>query len=81
MTSPTIETSGSERLVEISVNNKPVSVPRETTGAEILRLAGVAADFELYRVVGKNEDRVLPDETIKVRPHERFIASPTLEPS
>ena len=81
MTSPTIETNASEKLVEVSVNNKPVSVPPETTGAEILRLAGVAADFELFRVVGKKEERVLPNETIKVHPHERFIASPTLEPS
>jgi len=77
---PTIANTGKD-LVEISVNNKPISVPHETTGAEILRSAGVPADFELYRIAGKEELPVLPDEKIEVHSHERFIASPVLEPS
>ena len=69
------------KTVEILVNNKPVMVPKKTTGAEIKEKAGVAADFELFRVTGKTEDPVADDEAITVHKGQRFIASPTLDPS
>lgn len=67
--------------VQISVNNKPVIVPQNTTGAEILRLAKAPADFELFQVKGDEEIQVKDDETIKVHHEERFIACSTLDPS
>lgn len=67
--------------VEITVNNKPVTVPRHTTGAEIKKLAGVPADFQLFVVRGDHEDEIADDEKVTVRPKQRFIASSTLDPS
>jgi hypothetical protein len=68
-------------LVTITVNNRPVAVPRKTTGAEIKARADVPADFELFRVVGDHEKKVGDDERVTVHPDERFIASPMLQPS
>lgn len=68
------------REVEILVNHRAVTVPRETTGAEIKRLAGVPADFELFVVRG-DEDIQVKDDEIKVHPQQRFTASSTLDPS
>jgi hypothetical protein len=67
--------------VEIEVNNKPVVVPKKTTGAEIKAKAGVAADFQLFRIAGKTEHPVADDDEITVHAGQRFVASPTLDPS
>lgn len=67
--------------VAIEVNNKPVVVPKKTTGAEIKAKAGVAADFQLFRVAGKIEHSVADDDEITVHAGQRFVASPTLDPS
>jgi hypothetical protein len=67
--------------VSIEVNNKPVSVPKHTTGAEIKSRAGVPATFELFRVDGKQEHPVADDEKVTVHENERFVASPSLDPS
>ncbi len=67
--------------VEITVNNKSVTVPQETNGAEIKRLADVPADFELFLVKHDEEIQVKDDEAIKVHEKERFTASSTLDPS
>ena len=67
--------------VEIEVNNKPVVVPKKTTGAEIKEKAGVAADFQLFRIAGKTEHPVADDDEITVHVGQRFVASPTLDPS
>ena len=67
--------------VEIEVNNKPVVVPKKTTGAEIKAKAGVAADFQLFRIAGNTEHSVADDDEITVHAGQRFVASPTLDPS
>jgi hypothetical protein len=67
--------------VEILVNTKPVSVPHVVSGAEVLTAAKVPPDFELFRVHGKREIAVAPDERIHVHHHEKFIASPSLDPA
>jgi hypothetical protein len=67
--------------VEIEVNNKPVVVPKKTTGAEIKAKAGVATDFQLFRIAGNTEHPVADDDEITVHAGQRFVASPTLDPS
>jgi hypothetical protein len=67
--------------VQVFVNNKPVVVPHETTGREIKSLAGVPSDFQLFRVHGNQEDPIGDEEKIEAHQGERFIASPTLDPS
>lgn len=69
------------RTVEILVNTKPVKVPAEVTGAEIKAAANVPADFKLFRVKGHQEIPVGDDERLHVRHHEKFVASPTLDPA
>jgi hypothetical protein len=69
------------RTVEILVNTKPVQVPSEVTGAEIKAAAQVPADFRLFRVKGHQEIPVADDELLRVHHHEKFIASPTLDPA
>jgi hypothetical protein len=67
--------------VEILVNNKAVSVPKHTTGAEIKSRAGVPAAFELFEVKGNKEEPVADDDKVTVKEGDRFIASPSLDPS
>jgi len=70
-----------EHEVEITVNNKRVTVPKHTTGSEIKRLANMPADFQLFVVRGDHEVEIADDENVKVHPKDRFIASSTLDPS
>jgi hypothetical protein len=72
---------GKDKNVEILVNNKDVVVPKKTTGAEIKEKAGVDPAFQLFRIDGKSEHEVGNDEEITVHKGQRFIASPTLDPS
>jgi hypothetical protein len=67
--------------VSIQVNNKAVSVPKHTTGAEIKSRAGVPATFQLFRVEGRSEHPVGDDDKVTVHEDERFVASPSLDPS
>ena len=67
--------------VEIEVNNKPVVVPKKTTGAEIKKVADVPADFQLFRIAGTTEHPVADDDEITVHKGQRFVATPTLDPS
>lgn len=67
--------------IEIVVNGKNVSVPKHVNGAEIKSAAGVPADFDLFRVQNRKEIPVANDEQLTVTSHEKFIASPTLDPS
>lgn len=69
------------RTVEIFVNTKPVQVPSKVTGAEIKVAAKVPADFCLFRIEGHHEIPVGNDELVQVHRHEKFIASPTLDPA
>lgn len=69
------------RTVKILVNTKLVQVASEVTGAEIKSAAQVPADFRLFRVEGHQEIPVGNDELLHVRHHEKFIASPTLDPA
>src|SRR4051794_21268841 len=75
------ETGKPTRTVEILVNTKPVQVSSEVTGAEIKAAAKVPADFRLFRVEGHQEIPVGNDELLHVHQHEKFIASPTLDPA
>ena len=75
------ETGKPARTVEILVNTKPVQVPSEVTGTEIKAAAQVPADFTLFRVEGNHEITVGNDELLRVHRHEKFIASPTLDPA
>ena len=81
----TTETKAEEKKtdeVSIQVNNKPVDVPRHTTGAEIKSRAGVPATYELFRITGeKKEHPIVDDEKLTVKEGERFVASPSLDPS
>jgi hypothetical protein len=67
--------------VEITVNNKSVTVPLHTTGGEIKALAGLPPDFQLFVVRGDHEDEVGNDEKITATPRQRFMATSTLDPS
>jgi hypothetical protein len=69
------------RTIKILVNTKPVDVPSEVTGAEIKAAAKVPADFKLFRVEGHRELPVGDDEQLHVHHHEKFVASPTLDPA
>lgn len=69
------------RTVEILVNTKPVAVSSEVTGSQIKAAAQVPADFRLFRVQGHQEIPVGDDELLHVHHHEKFIASPTLDPA
>jgi hypothetical protein len=67
--------------VEIVVNGKAVMVPKKVTGAEIKSAARVPADFDLFRVHGRKEIPVADDEQLAVHGGEKFVASPSLDPS
>lgn len=67
--------------VEINVNNKPVVVPRDTTGAEIKKRAGIDPSWQLFVVRGDHEIKVENDTPVHATPYEKFIATPTLDPS
>ena len=77
----TLHEAQKPHTVEILVNTKPVQVPSEVTGAEIKAAAHVPADFKLFRVEGHQEIPVADDERLHVHHHEKFIASPTLDPA
>jgi hypothetical protein len=66
---------------EIVVNYRHVRVPRDTTGSKIVAAAGLPLDFRLFRIDGSSEIPIAPDEQIRVEPHERFVACPTLDPA
>lgn len=67
--------------VEILVNNRPVRVPKITTGAGIRDAAGVPADYQVFKIHGHEEIPVGPDERIEVHSRERFAATPSIEPA
>ena len=69
------------RTVVIVVNGKDVTVPTKVTGAEIKAAAGVPADFDLFRIKGRKEIPIGHDEQITVTKGDKFVASPTLDPS
>src|SRR5438046_2908907 len=75
------ETGKPVRTVEILVNTKPVHVLSEVTGTEIKAAAQLPADFRLFRIQGHQEVPVGDDELLRVHHHQKFIASPTLDPA
>ncbi len=78
-----VEASETERTheVEILVNNRPVRVPKVTTGSAIKTAAGVPADYQLFRVKGHEEIPIGDDQRVEVHEHERFAATPSIEPA
>jgi hypothetical protein len=66
--------SHQERQVTILVNNKPVEVPRHTTGLEIKQAAGVLPEFKLYLRRGANLDEIANDQALQVHEREQFVA-------
>jgi hypothetical protein len=80
---PPTQTDRHKPIVEVAilVNGKPVTVPKRVTGAEIEAAAKVPPDFDLFRVHGRKEIPIADDEHLTVEDGERFIASPTLDPS
>jgi hypothetical protein len=79
--SPSTHEETKTEQVSIIVNNKPVTVTKHTTGAGIKSAAGVPATFELFRIAGKKETPVTDEEKVTVHEGEKFIASPSLDPS
>jgi len=83
LTSPAKEAAAKLHLVEISVNERPVSVqgPR-TTGLAIKEAAieqGVAIqlDFVLSEELGGDRTKIIGDgENVTVNPHSKFLAVP-----
>jgi hypothetical protein len=67
--------------VEILVNNRPVRVPRVTTGAGIKEAAKLPADYQLFEIRGHEEIPVDDHDPIEVRNGERFAATPPIEPA
>ncbi len=67
--------------VEIVVNSKAVTVPKKVSGAEIKSYARVPADFDLFRVHGRKEIPIADGEQLTVTVGEKFVASPSLDPS
>ena len=51
------------------------------SGGEIKSRAGVPATFALFKVKGKKEEPVGDDDKVTVKEGDRFIASPSLDPS
>jgi len=69
------------KLVAISVNNKVVEVPEETTGAGIKNAAGIPPNFQLFEIRGHEEHEIGNDQQIRVHEGERFVATPPIEPA
>jgi hypothetical protein len=81
-TDPTAEHAQHEKdPVEILVNNRSVTVPKHTTGEEIKRLANVPLDFQLFRIDGNSEHPIENTDKVSVHTGQRFVASPSLDPS
>jgi hypothetical protein len=61
--------------IEISVNNKEVTVPdKELSGAEIKQYAQLPVEFHLYLEQGSKLVEIADAETIKVHKGEKFRA-------
>ena len=69
--------------IPITVNNRPYKAPKTPmTGAEIKALAGVPADFSLYKVVhGRNEGPIPNEQPVDLKPGDRFNALRGEEPA
>ena len=63
-----------EHQVTILVNNRPVEVPRNTTGLQIKQAAGVPLEFKLYLRRGANLDEIANDQALEVHEREEFVA-------
>jgi hypothetical protein len=64
--------------ITIYVNNAPFRTSdRELTGAQIKTLAGIPAEYELFRVEGQNTFPVGNDEPVRVHENEHFRAIPS----
>jgi beta-xylosidase len=70
-----------ERDVQITVNTKPVTVPMQTSGADIKSRAHVDPNWQLFRIQGDHEIEVGNDQSVHATPNEKFIATPVLEPA
>lgn len=69
------------KTVDITVNNTTVTVDAQTTGSAIKAAAGVDPAWDLFIIRGDHEIPVGNTEQIHVHPGERFVATPSLDPS
>jgi hypothetical protein len=59
------------------VNNKPIVTRlRELSGAAIKQLAGIPADYELYRVRDNDSEPIADNQLVPIREDEHFRAIP-----
>ncbi len=64
--------------ITIYVNNQPFrTTEHELTGAQIKALAGIPAEYELFRVEGQNSVPVGNDERVRLHENEHFRAIPS----
>lgn len=64
-----------DKQIEVLVNKKKVLLPSEhETGAQILAIAELPADFQLFIEHGEELEPVAPDQEIEVHQEERFRA-------
>jgi len=69
------------KTVEIVVNSDTVTVDADTTGAAIKAAAAVDPTWDLFVIRGDHEVPVGDTEQIRVHRKQRFIATPSLDPS
>lgn len=67
------------RTVEIQIDNKFYkSTKNPMTGAELKSLAGIAANYDLWKKVpGKDDHRVKNDESVVLKKGDQFYSAPS----
>jgi len=64
--------------IRIYVNNQPFETAEdELAGSQIKALAGIPAEYELFRVEGQNSVPVGNDQRVRLHENEHFRAIPS----
>lgn len=64
--------------IRIYVNNQPFKTEEhELTGAQIKALAGIPANYELFRIEGQQSLPINNDERVRLHEDEHFRAIPS----
>lgn len=67
--------------LRIHIDRQPFDAPQLTDGSSLYKLAGIAADHQLFREThGNQEDEPIPDSQVEVRlkPDQHFYSAPRL---